>query len=68
MRGKIGPVIQIAEKDAAILALVNQVAQPNSERDRNLVQLHNADVAHPSFHAGEERPMQTSLLRQLFLG
>ena len=49
-------------------ALVNQVAQPNSEGDGNLVQLYNADVAYPSFHAGDERPMQPSLLCQLFLG
>jgi len=66
--GEIGPVIQKAETGAAMLALVNQVAQPNSERDRNLVQLYDADVPYSSFHAGDERPMQPSLLRQLFLG
>lgn len=65
--GEIGPVIQIAEKNAAMLALINQVAQPNTERNRDTVQLQDADIPYSTLHSRNERPMQTSLLRQLLL-
>jgi len=58
-------VIQKAEKGAAMLALFNQVAQANSERNGNTVQLHDADIPYSSLYAGYERPMQSSPLRQL---
>ena len=48
-------MIQAAEKDAAMLALVNQFARPNSEQNGNSVQLHKPDAPHPSFHADNER-------------
>jgi hypothetical protein len=48
-------------------ALFNQVAKPNSERNGNTVQLHDADIPYASLYPGYERPMQSSPLRQLFL-
>jgi len=48
-------------------ALVNQVAQSNSERNGNTVQLHDADIPYTSFYPGNERPMQPSTFRKLLL-
>jgi hypothetical protein len=38
-------------------ALVNQIPQPNSERNGYSVQLHDADIPYPSLYPGYERPM-----------
>jgi hypothetical protein len=50
-----------------MLALVNQVAQPNSEQNGNTVQVHDTDIPNSALDSGNERPMQTSLFRQLLL-
>ena len=52
---------------SALSALFNQVAQPNSERNGNTVQLHDADIPYSSLYPGYERPMQSSTFRKLFL-
>jgi hypothetical protein len=41
----------VNQKHTAISALVNQVAQPNSERSGYSVQLHDADISYSSLYA-----------------
>jgi hypothetical protein len=57
----------VKQKHTAISALVNQVAQPNPERNGNSVQLHDADIPYSPLYARYVRPMQPGPLRELFL-
>ncbi len=74
-RGEIGTVIQITETNAAMLALVNQIAQPNSEQNDNTVQVHDADIPYscstPEVNAEETQhfpPVVPALTRVFPLG